>query len=267
MRERAPGRTRPLAVAVLAAGRGSRLPRQVADVPKWFLTVGGSSIMQWQIDGFRRAADRWSRLLVVTGHRNDAFDGRLLSATLERPCELVANPMYASHNNWLSLHLALTRLVDDGWDGGVCVVNADLLLDPAVLARFLETAAGADRSLLAVDFHAPGSEEQMKVVVDAARRRALDIGKDRLEGPPSGEFIGLSTLAPSDLPLLRTVLSSFLADPGRSSEWYEGAYREAMRRGLEFELFPVDTGRWIEIDNADDLERAQELASVLSQGE
>ncbi len=267
MREPSPAGARALAVVVLAAGRGSRLPPEVRRVPKWLLTVAGSSVAERQLEGLRRAASAWSRLLVVTGYRSERFDASALSAAVGRPCELVHNRMFERVNNWLSLHLALTKLAGEGWAGGVCVVNADLLLPPRLLARFLETAARSEASLLAVDVRPVSSEEQMKVVLDETRRSALDIGKSRLAGASHGEFIGLSKVDSRDLPLLRCVLASFVDDPGRASEWYEGAFREAMREGLAFRVFPVETGRWVEIDDGSDLERAHELALSLGNEE
>jgi len=36
-----------------------------------------------------------------------------------------------------------------------------------------------------------------------------------------------------------------------------------MHAGVEFGVFPVDSGRWIEIDDAADLERAAAIAALL----
>jgi choline kinase len=256
-----------LAVVILAAGRGSRLSADGADLPKWFLRLEGASIAEWQLEGLRHASALWSRLVIVTGYRDDVFDRSSLSAFVGRELELVHNPRYASHNNWLSLQLALAHLAGERWGGSVCVLNSDLLLAPQALAQFLETASSVRRSILAVDLEAPRSEEGMKVALDSERRRVLDIAKDRLAGSPAGEFIGLSKIESGDLPHLRQILTSFLDDPARASEWYEAAFREAIRTGVEFALAPVETGRWIEIDDGGDLEQARELARLLKEEE
>ena len=249
----------PLAVVILAAGRGRRLGPDGDDLPKWFLPVGRRTIADWQLDGLRRSAGLWSRLLVVTGHRADLFDGVALGA------ELVHNEEYASRNNWYSLRLALPRLSTDAWEGSVCVLNSDLLIGPRVLGHFLEAAARDGRSLLAVDTEAPRTDEQMKVALDEAGERVVDIGKGTLTAPPAGEYVGLAKIDARDVPALERILDSFLEDPARADEWYEAAFREAMQTGVEFGVVPVDPGRWIEIDDGDDLERARALAAELEE--
>lgn len=264
-RERASAEAQALAVVILAAGRGSRLGTSGDDLPKWFLPVGARTIAEWQLDGLRRAADLCSRVLVVTGHRRETFDASVLSSRLGGRCELVHNEMYESRNNWLSLQLGLLRLLEDGWEGSVCVLNSDLLLSPDVLRRFLEAASRQRTSILAVDVDVPRSEEQMKIVVDPATDLIVDIGKDALTGPPAGEYVGLSKIDARHVAVLTRILESFLHDSRRSAEWYEGAFRHAMRAGVEFTAFPVDSGRWIEIDDGEDLERAPGIALLFGE--
>lgn len=243
-----------VAVCILAAGRGSRLS---GDAPKWFAQAGGRTIADWQLDGLRRAAGRWERLLVVTGFRQELFDPAALG------CELVPNAEWATRNNWHSLALALERLGAEGWEGSVVVLNSDLLIGPRVVERFLEAAATAVRSLLAVDAEAPAGPEQMKVAVEDGR--VVDIGKSALAAPPAGEYVGLASLHARDVPALVAILAGFAADPARADEWYEAAFREAMRTGVEFGVFPVEPGRWVEVDDAADLERAQKIAALLAE--
>jgi choline kinase len=263
--ERATAEPSPLAVVILAAGRGSRLEASVGDLPKWLAPVGARSIADWQLEGLRRAAGRWSRLLVVTGYRTELFDAASLSTVLDRPGELLHNPEYASRNNWYTLRLALSHLAEDGWDGSVGVLNSDLLVPPRMLERFLEAASGERRSLLAVDREAPRTDEQMKVALDPESGLVVDIGKGRLSAPPAGEYVGLANIDARDVGHLARILDSFLADPARTNEWYEAAFREAMRTGVEFGVFPVDPGRWIEVDDPGDLDRARELALLFEE--
>lgn len=240
----------PVAVAILAAGRGSRL---AGDVPKWLLGVAGRTLAERQLDALRRASVE--RVVVVTGFRPE------LVAEAAGDAELVHNPDWATRNNWYTLAVALDRL--GGWDGPVGVLNSDLLIGPRPVERFLAEAASGERSLLAVDTEARLGDEQMKVAV--ADGRVVDIGKGELAAQPAGEYVGLAALAPGDVPALRPVLARFAADPARADEWYEGAFREATRAGVELGVVPVDPGRWIEIDDAADLARAGAIAALLEE--
>jgi len=263
--ERATAEPPPLAVVILAAGRGSRLEASVGDLPKWLAPVGPRSIADWQLEGLRSATGLWSRLLVVTGYRTELFEAGSLSTALGRPCELIHNPDWAGRNNWYTLRLALSHLADDAWDGSVCVLNSDLLVAPRILERFLEAASGERRSLLAVDREAPRTDEQMKVALDPDSEVVVDIGKGQLSAPPVGEYVGLATIDARDVGHVARILDSFLDDPARTNEWYEAAFREAIQTGVEFGVFPVDPGRWIEVDDAGDLERACELALLFEE--
>jgi choline kinase len=263
--ERATAEPPPLAVVILAAGRGSRLEASVGELPKWLAPVGARSIADWQLEGLRRATRLWSRLLVVTGYRTERFDAASLPTALGRPCELLHNPEWEGRNNWYTLRLALSRLASDAWDGSVCVLNSDLLVAPRVLERFLEAASRERRSLLAVDREAPRTDEQMKIALDPAGGLVVDIGKGRLSAPPAGEYVGLAKIDARDVGRLARILDSFLEDSARANEWYEAAFLEAMRTGVAFGVFPVDPGRWIEVDDAGDLERARDLALLFEE--
>lgn len=248
------------AVVVLAAGRGSRLHGAGADVPKWLVEVAGRPIAHFHLAALRDAPAAWSRLVVVTGHRRDAFDAERLSALAGRTCELVHNPEYASRNNWLSLATALDHLAATGWAGAVCVLNSDLLLPPTRLRALLEGAAARDGSnVLVVDSRRELTDEAMKVVTDGGAR-VCDIGKGELRGTPSGEFVGLSTLAAPHVAAVRSVLAGFASDPRHDDAWYEGAYREAIDAGVPFAAAEVGTADWVEIDDECDLRRGAEIA-------
>ena len=252
-----------LAVVVLAAGRGSRLDSGHGDRPKWFLPLRDGSVAELHLSALRNAARSWSRLLVVYGYRSELFDSDALSLLAEKPCELLFNPEYATRNNWFSLNLALKRLHEDGWAGSVCILNSDLVLPPPILGRFLREAGSVRDGLLAVDLQSPVGNESMKVVVDPNRGHVIDIGKNDLEGRAAGEYVGLSALGPRGRTLVGAILDRYDTDPARADEWYEAAFRAAMRDELSFAVFPIES-EWVEVDDARDLEAARRLVRSLS---
>ena len=245
----------PVHVVVLAAGRGSRLGALGDVTPKWLLEVGGRTIADRHLEGIARAADAVASVLVVTGHAAAAIEDALPSAS---GVALLHNPQYEPLNNWWSLLLALRELPEDG---PVAVLNADLMVDPIHVASFLEAAAAGDSDgLLAVDLQRELTDESMKVQRDAAGR--LDrIGKVGIDDP-AGEYIGMLAARGEVLRALRAALEAFVGDDAAANEWYEGAVGRTAAAGQPWDVWPMPSTGWVEIDDDADLDLAQGLAGA-----
>jgi|GEM_PF-6192230 len=248
----------PVHVVVLAAGRGSRLGALGDARPKWLLEIGGRTIADRHLEGVARAAEQGSvaSVRVVTGHAAEAI-AEVLARRTDR-VEVVPNPEFAELNNWWSLLRALRRLPDDG---PVVVVNADLFLPPAHLAAFIaDAAAGRADGLLCVDLERRLTDESMKV------ERASDgtlarIGKTGLTAA-AGEYIGVLMARGPVLRALRARLEAFVDRPDAVNEWYEGAVGRTVGDGARWEIWPLPSGDWVEIDDDADLARAAALAGA-----
>ncbi|MEV8440903.1 phosphocholine cytidylyltransferase family protein [Actinosynnema sp. NPDC051121] len=108
---------------VLAAGRGSRLGR---DVPKALVEFAGRELLAWQLDVLRPRA---SEVGVVTGYRAELFEHRGL--------RLFHNDRHASTNMVASL-FAADRWLDGAED--LLVVYGDVLFEPTVVEALLDRA-------------------------------------------------------------------------------------------------------------------------------
>ena len=243
-------------VIVLAAGCGSRLGALGDRTPKWLLEVGGRTLADRQLEAIGRAGDAVASVRVVVGHAAHAIE----CALDERPEKvgLVANPEFATLNNWWSLLRGLRAAPEDG---PVVVLNADLLADPEHLAEFLEEAAtgGAD-GLLAVDLVKDLTDESMKVALaeDGSLTRIGKVGVD----DPVGEYVGMLMARGEALRRLRAVLEGFVGRPDAANEWYEGAVERAAASGTRWHVWPMPPGGWVEIDDDADLQAAQSLATA-----
>lgn len=245
----------PVHVIVLAAGRGSRLGALGDATPKWLLPVAGRTLADRHLEGIGRGAAVAS-VSVVVGHAARAIEDEL--AARPETVRIVHNPEFAELNNWWSLLRALRGLPEDG---PVAVLNADLLIDPERVGAFLDDAAAGDADgLLVVDLEREVTDESMKVSQDAGGR--LDrIGK--VDVPEAaGEFIGMLMARGTVLRRLRAELEGFVGRPECAAQWYEGAVGRTAAAGARWDIWPLASGDWVEIDDAADLGAAESLAGA-----
>jgi choline kinase len=242
-------------VVVLAAGRGSRLGALGDATPKWLLPVAGRTLADRHLEGIGRGAAVAS-VSVVVGHAAHAIENEL--AARPEDVRIVHNPEFAELNNWWSLLRALRGLPEDG---PVVVLNADLLIDPERVGAFLDDAATGDADgLLVVDLEREVTDESMKVSQHADGR--LDrIGK--VDVPrAAGEFIGMLMARGPVLRRLRAELEGFVGRPECTTQWYEGAVGRTAAAGARWDIWPLASVDWVEIDDAADLGAAESLAGA-----
>ncbi len=245
-------------VIVLAAGRGSRLGTLGEHTPKWLLDVGGEVLAERQLDAITRDAPAVASVRVVTGHAADAVE-RFLADRPGSGATTLHNADYARLNNWYSVLLALRAVAAP--DARVVVINGDLFAEPAAIGGFLAEVDRTDaEGLLAVDLERELTDESMKVELRADGTLAR-VGKVGLDAP-AGEYVGMLMARGSVLAALRATLEAFVGRPEAVDEWYEGAVGRTAREGAAWRVWGMPSGRWVEIDDDDDLAAALELAAA-----
>lgn len=226
-----------LPVIYLAAGRGSRLGDLCEKQPKALVRAGGRTLADRAFDYLRAAG--FDRIVAVTGHAAALLEG--LGA------ETVFNDRWSDRNNIVSLWR-----VRDIVAGGCVIVNCDVLFEPDLARRL----ADARRTAVLVDDALAVDEESMKATVrqdDTLLRLHKSVPLDAAVG----EYIGLTRVDPEDGPLLAEILEEFIA-AGDVQVYYEDALEElARRRPVCIER--VGGMHWVEIDDLDDLARAENL--------
>lgn len=224
-----------LPVIYLAAGRGSRLADLTADRPKALIEVGGRTLADRSFEYLRAAG--FERIVAVTGHAREQLEGH--------DAECIFNDRWEGENNVVSLWKAREIVA-----GGCTIVNCDLLFEPELARRL----AAAEGTALLVDDELAVDEESMKVTVRS------DGMLDRLHKSlplesSVGEYIGLTRVDPVDGPQLAEILDEFVA-AGNTQVYYEDALEELGRRA-EVRIERIGGLRWVEIDDHEDLARAE----------
>ncbi len=236
---------------VLAAGAGTRLGPETAELPKTLLGVDGDrTILDIALGNFRAVG--LERAVVVTGYAADRVRERV--PELERrhglAIELVFNPKALEWNNAYSLWCARECFAE-----GVLLANGDTVHPAAVQERLL--AARGPELVIAVDQEKPLAQEEMKVHVTADGR--LDrINKALDPATAHGEYIGVTLIeAAAAAGLAEALETTWRRDP---SLYYEDGFQEFADRGGHVGIAPIGAVEWVEVDDHADLARAREVA-------
>ncbi len=237
---------------VLAAGAGRRLRPYTDGLPKALLSVDAdTTILDIALSNF--AAVDLRTVVIVVGYAAEAVEER--QADLEKrhgvKLSLVYNDKAEIWNNAYSLWLAR-----DHFGEGVLLVNGDTV-HPVSIEETLLSSRGPD-ILLALDTYKPLAHEEMKVQVNESHG-ITRITKLMDPTTAYGEYIGATIIEPSAAAGLSDALeTTFRRNPDL---YYEDGFQEFVDRGGFIGTAPIgDNVSWVEVDNHDDLARAQEIA-------
>jgi len=236
---------------VLAAGAGSRLGDETADLPKTLLAVDGDrTILDVALGNFAHVG--LTEAVIVTGHAHDRLAERV--PALERRhglgLELVYNEKALEWNNCYSLWCAR-----EAFREGVLLANGDTV-HPASVEESLLAARGPEL-LIAVDDVKPLGAEEMKVHVTADGY--LDrINKALDPATAQGEYIGVTLIEPAAAEPLADALEAVWRRD--TTLYYEDGFQELADRGGRVGIAPIGAVEWVEVDDHADLARAREVA-------
>ena len=225
-------------VVILAAGMGTRLARPL---PKPLTELrDGRSIMQQQIDNLKSAFGDTYRVLIVVGYKLEAIIERFPAATF------VYNEYYDQTNTSKSLLKALRAAPD----GGVLWLNGDVVFDPQVLSR-VTPLIEADQSFVVVNT-SKVSDEEVKYTLDLAGYIS-ELSKTVSGG--LGEAVGINFVSGKD----KSKLIERLEQVGEQDYFERGIELAIELDALKFKAVDISDLYAVEIDFAEDLDRANEL--------
>ncbi len=241
-----------LTAVILAAGKGARLSPLTDHTNKVLLEIGGRSILTRLLQGLSDAGV--AAVTIVTGHCADAVEQHVGASFGDLPVSYVHNPNYGSSNNIVSLACALATLPTGT---PILLVEGDLLLDPALIARM---AAGSDIALLAPV--CPGLDGTLATVA-GAQITGLIMGDELAALTDRGRFfktVNVTTLSADTLDrVFRAALTARLQSGGHD-DYYEAVLADLLADGrIRLGAVIVGDEPWAEIDDAQDLDRARYL--------
>ena len=230
---------------ILAAGLGTRLRPITDEVPKCMVPVNGVRIIDKQIDNLHKAGV--NDIVIVGGYKAD-----VLKKHLERydGITFVSNSRYAETNNMYSLYLALKHTGGSGF----LLMNADVYFDANIIEGLLEKDE-EDKSLIACD-RSGYFEESMKITTDKSGK-IKHIGKQIAEDEYYAVSIDVYKLNADAVDILSREVYDTIEVKKDENLWTEMALDDIFDK-TEFVPYVI-RGRWFEIDNHEDLYRAEEL--------
>lgn len=217
---------------------GTRLARPL---PKPLTELrDGRSIMKQQIDNLKFAFGETYRVMIVVGFKLEAIIERFPEATF------VYNEFFDQTNTSKSLLKALRA----SGDGGVLWLNGDVVFDPEILNR-VTPLIEADQSFVVVNT-SKVSDEEVKYTLDG---EGFIDQLSKQVSPALGEAVGINFIAGSD----KQALIVRLDEVGDQDYFERGIELGIEQDSLKFKAVDISDLYAVEVDFAEDLERANEL--------
>ncbi|HJT67902.1 MAG TPA: phosphocholine cytidylyltransferase family protein [Pyrinomonadaceae bacterium] len=220
---------------ILAAGKGKRLDAIRGDSPKCLLEIGGTSLIERQIQALRVVGI--DDITIVVG-----FGKEQVQARCGDEVRYVENEIHEQTNSLYSLWLTRDRLKD-----GFVVLNADVLFHTQMLADLI-SAPHENALLVSYERLAPLGDEEMKVKVRDGV--VVDISKQMNPVEADGENVGIVKFGPHGAALLVEQMDALVA-AGNLKEWAPRAFR-AFAASQPLHAISTQGYPWIEIDFPED---------------
>lgn len=228
---------------ILAAGFGSRLAPITITCPKSMVEVNGTPILFKQIDNLLE--NDITDITVITGYLGD-----LIRRAVERRypmVKIIESKNYATTNNMYSAYIARGEV--EGYD--FLMMNADVFYDTSVLKE-LTAFQGENAIVTDVGNYI---EESMKVVKE--EDRITEISKAVPREKAFGTSIDVYKFGVQAGKQFFETCRNYIENKKKVTMWSEIALNEILKTEV-FEPCPLK-GRWLEIDNLEDLKAAERL--------
>ncbi len=236
---------------ILAAGLGTRLAPITNDRPKSLVCVNGKPIIIKQIENLN--SNGIVDITIVSGYKAEVLEN--VVHKIHPEVKIIESVDYATTNNMYSAYLGIKAMFPDGDIQPFYMMNADVFFDESVI-----TALERDNryNLVVVDV-GHYIEESMKVI--EKDRRLVAISKKISPEEALGCSIDVYKFGKDGGKAFFDRCCEYIKEKKELKMWSEVALNDAFGDVL-FHSCPLN-GRWIEIDNHEDLEIAQRIFSEL----
>lgn len=227
---------------ILAAGFGSRLVPITNYKPKSLVKVNGTPIIFKQIENLEENGIH--DITIITGYLSSVINEVLRKNYPE--VRIITNKDYAKTNNMYSAYLAGEIFKSD-----LLMMNADVFFDSCIISSLLNCSFP---NAIAVD-KARYLKESMKISFDGIRIKK--ISKEISPVEAYGTSIDVYKFSRESAIKFFEKCRYYIEEKNELNLWSEVALDSILSKEV---FLPCDiTGRWVEIDNHEDLKIAQRL--------
>lgn len=232
---------------ILAAGLGTRLAPITNDRPKSLVPVNGKPILIKQIENLKQ--NGVNDITIISGYKADALDKAVKELYPE--IKIVESVDYATTNNMFSAYLGIQAMFPDCDIQPFYMMNADVFYDASVITALKDD----ERPNLVVVDMGRYIEESMKVIEQDGR--LVEISKQIVPENALGCSIDVYKFGADGGKAFYKRCCEYIEEKKELKKWSEVALNDAFA-DVKFQACPL-VGRWLEIDNHEDLAAAEEL--------
>ena len=234
---------------ILAAGLGTRLAPITNDRPKSLVPVNGKPILLKQIENLK--SNGIEDITIVSGYKADVLEKAVHECYPE--IRIVESVDYAITNNMYSAYQGIKAVFPDGNIGAFYMMNADVFYDASVISALEKDERP---NLIVVDL-GRYIDESMKVIEKEGR--IVAISKQITQEEALGCSIDVYKFGADGGRAFYNRCEDYIEKQKELKKWSEVALNDALADAV-FQACPLK-GRWLEIDNYEDLAAAEELFS------
>ena len=226
---------------ILAAGIGSRLAPLTNTQPKCFVEVNGIPILFKQIDNLYENGIR--DITIVAGYKSDYLIGRI--NVKYSGVKVIVNGDYNETNNMYSAYMARGEMKEN-----FIMMNADVFFDASVIASLCKHEA-PNAIVTEIGRYL---DESMKVKME--KQKIMAISKQISENEAYGVSIDIYKFSQNAGKAFFGCISHYI-ERKELNLWSEVALNDILLQ-VDFAACPLN-GRWVEIDNNEDLLLAEKI--------
>ena len=231
---------------ILAAGLGTRLKPITDDRPKCLVSVNGKTIIKKQIENLYE--NGITDITIISGYKAEILEEMIYS---EFPRINIINSVdYQNTNNMYSSYLAKDIMKNEEF----LMMNADVFFDSSIIKALLEFQ---HPNAIVTDI-GEYNDESMKVI--EKNNRLIKISKQILKEEALGNSIDVYKFSKDAGILYFDTCKEYIEGKHEMKLWSEVALNDILDK-IEFKACALD-GRWVEIDNHEDLALAEKIFKV-----